>query len=139
MEEMFSSLTTKDFFKLSEMDPVTLRIPKFTVDYHTGGELVPILKELGLKTPFDPYKANFSGMLTGDTKGLIFDMIMQKSYITVDEKGTEAASVTLISQLYGDVIPDVPVPRTFIADRPFSFALVERSSNTILLLGQKVQ
>ena len=139
MEEMFSSLTTKDFFKLSEMDPVTLRIPKFTVDYHTGGELVPILKELGLKTPFDPYKANFSGMLTGDTKGLIFDMIMQKSYITVDEKGTEAASVTLISQLYGDVIPYVPVPRTFIADRPFSFALVERSSNTILLLGQKVQ
>ena len=61
--------------------------------------------------------------------------VLQKSVITVDEKGTDAAATTVISVYGGN---QTHVQRTVTLDRPFVFALVEHSSNTILFIGQKV-
>ena len=140
IKEMLSSFTGESFHTpRQEGDTVTVRIPKFTLDCNTGGALVPALKSLGMTTAFDGAKANFSGMFAGETPFWI-GSISQASNISLDEKGTEAASVTWTGLSTSGFDPDyVPASRSFIADRPFVFALVEMHAQTILMLGQKVQ
>ena len=53
----------------------------------------------------------------------------QKSFVTVNEDGTEAAAATSV----GVGVTSAPVP--VVVDRPFLFAIRERLSGTVLFLG----
>jgi serine protease inhibitor len=55
--------------------------------------------------------------------------VRQKTWMRVDEKGTEAAAVTSVD------VGVTSMPPTFIADRPFLLAIRERHSGTLLFLG----
>lgn len=65
--------------------------------------------------------------------------IVQKAFVAVNEKGTEAAAVTVVELIEkagpgsGTAIPQ------FIANRPFLFLIRETGSNTILFIGVKCQ
>ena len=59
---------------------------------------------------------------------VIYD-VMQKSFVKVDEKGTEAAAATSV------VIGPTSAPPSITFDRPFLFAIRERFSGTILFMG----
>ena len=78
--------------------------------------------------------ADFSAMAA---KPLMISMVKQKTFIDVNEKGTEAAAVTFIGFLTTAYRPE---PRTvdFFANRPFLFTIRETSTGAVIFMGQKV-
>jgi len=64
--------------------------------------------------------------------GVSIDEVRHKSYVRVDEKGTEAAaatSVAIVESAAGDSFH-------FKADRPFLFLIRENRSGMILFIGE---
>ena len=104
-----------------------LLMPKFETTYEI--ELKDALSALGMGLAFTP-DADFSGMREGG--GLWIDKVKHKTYVRVDEAGTEAAAVTSVGMI------DVANPDTFIMhiNRPFLFAIREKHSGTILFIGK---
>jgi Serine protease inhibitor len=109
---------------------VTLSMPRFKVE-STLDKLVEVLMALGMQEAFSDY-ANFSAMLDVGVK--VSDVI-QKSYVSVDEEGTEAAAVTLILMEATSARP-APEKVTMVLDRPFVFAITEQSTGAILFMGK---
>ncbi len=72
------------------------------------------------------------GSLTGinDDPRLVVSEIRQKTFVEVNEEGTEAAAVTIVG------IETTSVPPSFIADRPFLYLIRERSTGAILFMGR---
>lgn len=122
---------SKDFetyLNSMEVLDVTLSLPKFTTDFSVS--LKPILSNLGIKRAFGG-KAQLGGI---SDKPLFISDVVQKSYINVNEKGTEAAAVTMaITGLLSMRPPKVEVI-TF--DRPFIYAIVKDDSNEVLFAGK---
>lgn len=107
-----------------------LVLPKFKLDYSVG--LIQPLKELGMKTAFDPDKADFSGM---SPEPLHISAALQKAFVEVKEEGTEAAAVTGIGMMDAG-IPETPPKRfSMIVDRPFLFLIEDNQTGTILFMG----
>ncbi|HKI46394.1 MAG TPA: serpin family protein [Balneolales bacterium] len=109
-------------------EKVNISIPKFKIDYTT--DLNKVLSDMGMKVAFDPNNADFSNI--NPNEQLYISKVKQKSYVNVDEEGTEAAAATSVSIGVNAVI-SVPV---FRADRPFVYLIRERSSGTILFIGK---
>ncbi len=131
--EMLLQLKQSGYWQncLSSLKPekVHLYIPKFKVEYEPNPDLNKILIELGMERAFDPRFADFSGI--SDVK-LSISSVRQKTYIEVDEKGTEAAAVTVIG-METSSIPSNPV---FRADHPFLFVIQENTTGTALFMGK---
>ena len=66
---------------------------------------------------------------------LFISLVKQKTYVDVNEEGTEAAAVTNV----GISLTSAPVRRPFIVDRPFVFVMRERLSGTILFMGKIIR
>jgi serpin B len=66
---------------------------------------------------------------------LFISLVKQKTYVDVNEEGTEAAAVTNV----GISLTSAPIRRAFIVDRPFILVLRERLSGTILFMGKIVR
>lgn len=117
---------------------VTVSIPKFKVEY--GAALDDALQALGVKAAYDPEKADLTAML--DPSSLpggqhFLDTVLQKTYIAVDEKGTEAAAVTAAMDGAGSAEPTRPeLVRTFTADGPFWFVIRDNANKEILFVGR---
>lgn len=94
---------------------VELKMPKFELEF--SSLLNDILKKMGIVEAFDEVAADFTGLR--DENDLYIGKVVQKSYLKVDEKGTEAADVTSV------VINTKSIPRTnkMKVDRPFLFML----------------
>ena len=103
-------------------------LPKF--EFKFDQSLVVILKSLGMIDAFDEQKANLSG-ISEDAKLLISE-VMHKTYIKVDERGTEAAAVTGITVGTTSIGPD----NSFRVDHPFVFAIREKDTQAILFIGK---
>jgi serine protease inhibitor len=102
-----------------------LFLPRFKFGYEVG--LTEILKSLGMQMAFDPGQADFSNLFS-DSVGWI-DAVKQKTFIQVDEKGTEAAAVTQV------IFADSVTP-AIICDRPFLIVIHEDVSGAILFMGR---
>ena len=102
-----------------------LGLPRFKFGYEVS--LTDVLKTLGMEIAFDPTLANFSNLFV-DGIGWISD-VKQKTFVQVDEKGTEAAAVTQI--IFADSA-SLPV----ICDRPFLVVIHEDASGAILFMGR---
>jgi serpin B len=101
---------------------VHVGLPRFEIRYE---ELLnEPLMAMGMETPFTG-NADFSRMLTTSA---CMSFVLQKSFVKVDEKGTEAAAVTVVGIAES-------APPSVVADRPFLFAIRERFSGTILFIG----
>jgi serpin B len=102
-----------------------LGLPKFTLTYDTY--LNDALQAMGMSVAFGP-GADFTAMSPiGDE--LCISFVRQKTFIQVDERGTRAAAVTAVG------ISVTSLPPSFVADRPFLFAIRERLTGTILFVG----
>lgn len=103
-----------------------LALPRFTVSW--SRELKDDLMALGMTDAFVPDRADLSGMSAQDD--LYVGFVMHKTFIKVDEEGTEAAAVTNTG------IRVTSMPPGFYVNRPFVFAIRERLSGTILFVGK---
>ena len=109
---------------------VDLKLPKFT--FKCDLLLNAPLQELGMKTAFTD-NADLSGI--SSTHGLIISKVQHKTFIEVNEEGTEAAAVTSVTVGITSVGPgEGSVP--FVVDRPFLFLIQEKDTGAILFMGQ---
>lgn len=107
---------------------IVLRMPKFKFEYEK--ELIPSLQEMGIMDLFTGV-ADLSG-INGDG-GLYVSKVKHKTYIDVNEEGTEAAAVTAVEVCYTSVDPNAPMYVTL--DKPFIFIIREKSTSVILFEG----
>lgn len=112
-------------FKEEEGD---IFIPRFKLEYEKV--LNDALKALGMEVAFDPDRANFEGMRT-PPPNLFIQEVKHKTVVEVNEEGTEAAAVTSV----GIGITAVPQRFTFVADRPFFFAICDNKTGAIIFMG----
>lgn len=109
---------------------IGLTLPKFRLEYKR--ELKDDLSALGMRVAFDPFRADFGRMADlSQTGGRLFiTRVTQKTFVDVNEEGTEAAAATSV----GIGVTSAPV--TLAVDRPFVFVIRERLSGTIFFVGQ---
>src|SRR5690606_24978943 len=103
--------------------------PKFQMDYEV--ELNELLQDLGMKTAFH-HDANFSKMIYGDDPVWI-SKVKQKTFIDVNEEGTEAAAATSVEMVKeSSIVEDVFYMEV---NRPFFVAITEDLTGSILFMG----
>jgi len=111
---------------LSSGGSIILQMPKFELEYEK--KLNDILKDMGMADAFERGKADFSGI--NPAADLFISEVKHKTFITVDEEGTEAAAVTSVG------VEVTSLPPSFIANRPFVFVIREHNSGAILFMGK---
>lgn len=111
---------------------VNLAMPKYKVEF--SKQLNDALIALGMGEAFGS-GANFSKMFEGQP-GFI-SRVLQKTYMDVNEEGTEAAAVTAV-MMASRAMRMEPPPIDFTVDRPFVVALVDQDTSEILFLGSIV-
>lgn len=128
------SLVNADFSALlgeSEEAYVALSLPKFTL---TGTyDLTDTLRSMGLTDLFTDGKADLSPMGTCTKGPLFLSQVLQKTYLRVDEKGTEAAAVTGAIAEATSIPVEEPIPLSF--DRPFVCCVWNSVLHQALFLG----
>lgn len=103
-------------------------IPKFKIEYAI--ELRRPLESLGMKLAFDAGRADFSGI----APRLFISGAIQKTFVEVNEEGTEAAAVTGVAAATTAYrLPSQPFE--MVVDRPFLFLIEDRPTQTILFVG----
>ncbi|XP_061202624.1 leukocyte elastase inhibitor A-like isoform X2 [Neopsephotus bourkii] len=107
---------------------VKVYLPQFKME--ESYVLNKILQEMGAINVFDWGKADLSGISRKD--GLVVSKVIQKSFVEVNEEGTEAASAMGLV-----AVPlCLPVSYEFKADHPFLFFIRHNPTNTILFFGR---
>lgn len=108
---------------------MTLEMPKFEMEYEIDS-FPKLLEELGIVDAFNASLSDFS-RINPDAEDLHITDARHKSFIRVDEEGTEAAAVTSVE------IGVTSTPQTvhLRLDRPFFYVIREVESNTILFMG----
>ncbi|MGV0104270.1 serpin family protein [Nostoc sp. DSM 114160] len=104
-----------------------IRLPRFKTDYDVT--LNDSLKSLGMEEAFSN-KANFSGM----GKNLQISEVKHKTFVEVNEEGTEAAAVTSVAISATSSI-DINLPFQMIVDRPFFCAIRDNQTGRVLFMG----
>lgn len=134
IKSLEKELTTENIEKWTtglQKKTVNLHFPKFKLE--SGFLLAKKLAKMGMSDAFNASLADFSKM-DGKKKNLFIGDVIHKTFIAVDEEGTEAAGATAVVMRAYAVRPDETV--NFRADHPFIYMIKEKSSNTILFLGR---
>ncbi len=105
----------------------SIQIPRFKLEYET--ELTPVLSALGMGTAFSG-RADFSGLSSVPVQ---IDQVKHKTFVEVNEEGTEAAAVTSIGIRATAAMPSQPF--NLVVNRPFFCVLRDNSTGTILFMG----
>jgi serine protease inhibitor len=105
-----------------------LALPRFKLDYDVI--LNDPLKALGMRQAFD--NADFSAMAN---EPLFVSEVKQKSFVEVNEEGTEAAAVTGVHMTMLGVMHEPEKPFEMIVDRPFLFVIADDQTKSILFMG----
>ena len=124
--------------KLEKRD-VDLHLPKFKLEPPTI-TLAEKFEALGMKTAFDKPQgsANFDKIAPRTPKDYLYiSQIFHKTFIAVDEKGTEAAAATAVAMMAGTAFRSPPPPPIEVKiDRPFIYAIQHMPSGVCLFLGR---
>ncbi|MFW6327477.1 MAG: serpin family protein [Bacteroidota bacterium] len=112
---------------------IQLHLPKLKFEYKK--ELKEILTSLGMGIAFTPEEADFSGI--NPLKELFISKVIHQTFLEVDEKGTEAAAVTVV-EIRETSSGGSGSPYRIRFDRPFLFAIQENSTKTIMFMGKVI-
>ena len=108
-----------------------LFLPKFKLEDQKT--LNDMLKAMGMSIAFSKTDADFTYI---DKRGQLYiSQVEHKTFVQVDEEGTEAAALTSVG-VGATAIAQTPVMRV---DRPFIFVIRENNSGTILFIGKIVE
>ncbi|TNF45095.1 MAG: serpin family protein, partial [Bacteroidetes bacterium] len=106
---------------------VDIKFPKFKYGYEI--KLNDILTEMGMGVAFTG-AADFTGI--NRDGGLNIDYVKHKTFIEVNEEGTEAAAVTIVAIERTSAGPQ-KIP--FHVNRPFFYAITEKTTGAVLFMG----
>ncbi len=132
-DDLIKELSTENWKKwmgdFEQKDPVIVTMPRFKFAFET--KLKTVLSEMGMEKAFQAKVADFSKISDQD---LYISSAIHKSFIDVNENGTEAAAVTAITMSTTSIDP---TPKTyFTVNRPFVFAITEKDTGAILFVGE---
>ncbi len=109
-------------------------IPRFKLEWEKS--LASVLKSIGMAQAFDGNSADFNGMLdTYAYANVYIDDVLQKTFIEVDEEGTEAAAVTSVTMALTSATPVQRKRFQMVVDRPFFCAIEDNKTGAILFMG----
>lgn len=133
VSQIEKQLNTKTFYEWTSSAnmverEVEVHIPRFKLEIKY--ELNSLLNSLGMTDIFNEIKADLSGISPVD--GLYLSKVIHKSYVDVNEEGTEAAAATGDSFL----VKRLPIRARFLANHPFLFFIRHSHTNMILFCGK---
>ncbi|MDB4946726.1 MAG: hypothetical protein JWP97_6260 [Labilithrix sp.] len=135
LEESMSADSLDTWTKALTVQRVAVSLPKFT--FASGASLAAPLGELGVKTAFGN-KADLSGVADAAAHNqLQLSQVVQKTWIGVDENGTEAAAAT--GAVMTTTSMPIGEPAQFKADHPFLFFVYDARSGRVLFAGRVVE
>jgi serpin B len=130
----FSALLNENILDeaINKMDSVgmELQMPKWEYSYEIE-DMKPELAQLGMGISFTG-NADFSKLYDPSQVSVHISKAIHKTYIKVDEEGTEASAATAIGI---SMTTSIPQPYIFKLDHPFLYAVVEKQTGAILFLG----
>ena len=136
VDDLIAQLDEESWSKLGNLmsrDEVKLYLPKFKLEYKL--KMNEVLQALGMDIAFTPHKADFTGISPTDT--LYISEVLHKTFVQVDEKGTEAAAATSVGVMALSAMPMEPMVIRF--DRPFVYIIYDKTFGTILFMGKVEQ
>lgn len=107
-----------------------IKLPRFELDCRA--DMKRTLTSLGMGIAFDKEKADFREMCSAH---VWIEKALQKTFVKVDEDGTEASAATSVKFRASAV--DL-YDGTVVIDRPFFFAIRDDKTGEILFLGSVV-
>jgi serpin B len=108
---------------------LVVSMPRFQLEYEL--ELNNVLTALGMGVAFSPDSADFTLLYNGPAGRAYISTVTHKTFVDVNEEGTEAAAATSVG-----VGATSAGPMPIVIDRPFVLAIRERHSGTVLFLGR---
>lgn len=127
IEEKLTTDVVDSYTKALAPARVALSLPRFSFAW--GGATKALLQDLGMKTAFTD-NADFGGI--AESGRLAIDDAFHKTWVSVDEHGTEAAAATGVTMETTSLV--VGEPKPFKVDRPFLFFI--RGNDRILFAGR---
>ncbi len=120
----------QSWLEACQADSGTIGLPRFKMEFEMV--LNDLLNEMGMPDAFSPTKADFSNMTP--ESGVYISLVKHKTFVEVNEEGTEAAGVTIVGfeRTSSDFFE-------MIASRPFLFVIYEKDSRAILFIGKMVK
>ncbi|KAG8366165.1 hypothetical protein BUALT_Bualt17G0048300 [Buddleja alternifolia] len=116
-----------------EIKVVDFLIPKFKINFDF--EASEVLQVLGLVLPFSHHGDGLTEMVDSNVRENFYDSsIFHKSFIEVNEEGTEAAAVSGL--ILSGSCPGIANKLDFVADHPFLFVIREDTTGAVLFVGQ---
>ena len=129
IEDYISSLSAEKISRLlAGQTPANVytELPKFSYEY--SANLNDTLGHMGIKKAFDPKESDLGKI--SDTK-LYISNVIHKTFIKVDERGTEAGAVTMIAA-DGSAMMET---KEVILDRPFLYMIIDTDANLPIFIG----
>jgi serine protease inhibitor len=114
---------------------VEFGLPRFKFEYSVT--LNDILKNMGMEIAFAPRDADFGRMVHLDQlqgENVYISDVKHKTFLQVDEEGSEAAAVTSITMALTSSVA-LPPP-VMIVDHPFLFAIEEKTTGSLIFVGK---
>ena len=121
-----------DWMHAGERVRVELSFPKF--ESGSSLSLIAALKELGMRQAFEPAAADLRGISPGP---VVVGDIVHRSFVRVDEAGTEAAAATAVLTPRGASSASSATP--FVVDHPFLYLIRDEESGRILFMGRAAE
>jgi len=135
LEEFISTINYKNWQKwMSRFDYMKgdITLPRFKIEYEVT--LNEAMQRLGMKDAFSPVRANFKRIFKFE-QPIYIDQIRHKTFVEVNEEGTEAAAVTVVEMAPGSAPGAVEERFSMVVDRPFVCAIRDDTTGTILFMG----
>jgi len=137
LREFLESLNAenwKNWMSQFQMMQGSIVLPRFKLEYELN--LNNALKSLGMAVAFDKSRANFENMCPiAPGVNVFINEVKHKTFLEVDEEGTEAAGVTSVEMR----ITSIGQEFSMIVDRPFFCAIRDNETGTILFMGSIVE
>jgi serpin B len=110
----------------------TLLLPRFKLEYKE--ELNETLKAIGMEQAFDGEVSNFSGMVAPPEQ-LKISVVIHKTFVDVNEEGTEAAAVTAVGVARCTSVRVESAPFFMNVNKPFFCAITDTRTNAVVFAG----
>ncbi len=111
---------------------VDLHLPRFRIENKFA--LGSVLYDMGIRDAFSRDRADFSGISRSDR--LFVSEVLHKTFMDVNEEGTEASAVTAASMAALSAPREPEEPVVFRADHPFMFLIRDGRTGSILFMGR---